>query len=355
MLQLEPINLPRTFAGKIIIAGPCSAESEEQVLLTANLLNSIGIRIFRAGIWKPRTKPGTFEGVGQVGLNWLRKVKECTGMLVATEVATSEHVRLALETGVDILWIGTRTSTNPFAVQEIADELAGKNVTVLVKNPITPDTELWVGAIERLYNAGIRNIAAIHRGFGAYGQLTYRNRPQWDIPLELHSRIKGLSIICDPSHIAGDRRFVKEICQQAMDLNMDGLIVETHVNPSVAKSDAKQQLTPDDLKAMLDSLVIGSSDSKSVEQLNVLRAKIDEIDINLLDSLARRMEIVSEIGKCKKEQNMTVFQTERYNSVLDKWKEIGSKRGLSPDFIGRLYEMIHSEAVNRQLEVLRKS
>ena len=349
-MEIRPICLPRTARDKLLIAGPCSAESERQVLDTAHQLAAMGVRMFRAGLGMPRTRPGTFEGVGEAGLPWLARVKDETGMMTATEVANAEHVHLALDAGVDMVWIGTRTSTNPFAVQEIADALRGKDVTVLVKNPITPDTALWAGAIERIWNAGIRNIGAIHRGFGAYGQMTYRNRPQWDIPLELHGRLPGLSIICDPSHIAGDRRLVQELCQQAMDLNMDGLIVEVHADPSNAKSDAKQQLTPDELGQIIDALVINDAAGKGDEQINILRAKIDEIDNNLIDSLARRMEVVAEIGKCKKAQGLTVLQTERYNAVLAKWREMGARRGLPEDFIGHIYEIIHSEAVARQFE-----
>ncbi len=350
MPRLEQTNLPRTFEGKILIAGPCSAESEEQVLQTARELSSMGIKIFRAGIWKPRTKPGTFEGVGQIGLGWMKKAKEETGMLTATEVATKQHAKLASEAGIDIVWIGARTVTNPFAVQEIADELAAKEIAVLVKNPITPDTESWIGAIERLSNAGIKNIIAVHRGFSAYGKMTYRNRQQWDIPLELRSKMPNITIICDPSHIAGDKRFIKEICQQAMDLGMDGLIVETHINPPTAKSDAKQQVTPGELKDILGALEVGLSSTKGAdEQLNALRARIDEIDANLIDALAQRMEMVCKIGEYKKERKQDAFQPQRYNEVLQKWTEAGKRSGLDPSFVARLYEIIHSEAVARQL------
>lgn len=353
-MYISPVNLPKSHENKIIIAGPCSAESESQVLGTAWQLHDIGVRIFRAGIWKPRTKPGSFEGIGEEGLPWLRKVKEETGMLVATEVATQEHVNKALEAGIDILWIGARTSANPFAVQEIADAVKGTDTTILIKNPVTPDTELWAGAIERIYNAGIRNIAAIHRGFGAYGQNTYRNRPQWDIPLELRRKIKGISIICDPSHITGRRDLIQDVCQQAMDLNMDGLIIESHISPDTALSDAMQQITPQVLSEILHSLVV-REDNKSNDQINILRTQIDEIDNTIIDAIAKRMDIACSIGKYKKDNNMTVFQTERYNSVLAKWIELGSKYNLDAEFISRIYEAIHSEAVRQQIDVIRNS
>lgn len=352
IMQINPINLPRTHKNKIIIAGPCSAESEQQIMDTATELAKAGIKIFRAGIWKPRTKPGSFEGIGEKGLEWLAKVKKQTGMMVATEVATHEHVCKALEAGVDILWIGARTSANPFAVQEIADSITDKNITVLVKNPITPDPELWAGAIERIYNAGIRNIAAIHRGFGVYGETIYRNRPQWDIPLELKRKIKGISIICDPSHISGKRELIQDVCQQAMDLNMDGLIVESHISPCSALSDAMQQITPAILSDIIDSLVI-REDNRTDEKISLLRAQIDEIDKTLINNIARRMEIARKIGEYKKNNNMTVFQSNRYNTVLEKWTETGASYGMEGEFIEKLYEMIHSEAVRQQIDVIK--
>lgn len=350
-MQINPINLPRTHKDKIIIAGPCSAESEKQVIDTAKELSKAGIRIFRAGIWKPRTKPGSFEGIGEAGLEWLRKVKETTGMMVATEVATHEHVKKALEAGIDILWIGARTSANPFAMQEIADSITDKNITVLVKNPITPDPELWAGGIERIYNAGIRNIAAIHRGFGAYGETIYRNRPQWDIPLELRRKIKGISIICDPSHISGKRELIEDVCQQAMDLNMDGLIIESHISPDTALSDAMQQITPDVLSEIIRSLVI-REDNKTDEKINLLRAQIDEIDRTIINNIARRMETARRIGLYKKDNNMTVFQSKRHNTVLEKWQEIGETYGMEKEFIEKIYEIIHSESVRQQMDII---
>ena len=352
-MRLRPIDLPRTMHGKVLIAGPCSAESEEQLLTTARRLHDMGVAILRAGVWKPRTKPGTFEGVGTVGLQWLAKAKAETGMMTATEVANAAHVAAALDAGTDILWIGTRTATDPFAVQEIADALSGHDTTVLIKNPIAPDPELWAGAIERIYNAGIRNIAAIHRGFAAYGQSTYRNRPQWDIPLELHNRLRGISIICDPSHIAGDSRLVGELCQQAMDLGMDGLIIESHCDPHAALSDARQQLTPSELDGIIGSLAIGDNACTPDERLNILRARIDEIDDSLIGLIARRMEVVAEIGEYKRTRQMTAFQDSRYHAVLDKWRDMAAKHGLPGAFVGKLYEMIHSEAINRQIDIIR--
>lgn len=351
-MVIEPLKIQHSFKNKILIAGPCSAESEEQVMQTAEGLHKAGIEIFRAGLWKPRTKPGFFEGVGERGLEWLKRVKRETGMLVATEVATEEHVRKATEAGIDILWIGARTSANPFAMQEIADSIENKDITVLVKNPVTPDTDLWIGAIERLHNAGIRNIGAIHRGFGAFGQTVYRNKPQWDIPIELRRKIKGITIICDPSHISGRRDIIQDICQQAMDLNMDGFIIESHICPDCALSDAKQQVTPEELTRILDSIIIREPD-KSDEKINILRTQIDEIDNTLIDTIARRMEVARNIGLYKKENNMTIFQSDRYSKVLEKWNEQGARHQLDENFLNKLYELIHSEAVRQQIEIIR--
>ena len=287
-MKLEPLTLPGVDTQRpIVIAGPCSAESEEQVMETAKGLADKGIKIFRAGIWKPRTKPGGFEGIGTLGLPWLKRVKQETGMLVATEVANKDHVFEALKAGIDILWIGARTTVNPFAVQEIADALKGVDIPVLIKNPVSPDLELWIGAFQRLYNAGIRRLAAIHRGFSSDDKKIYRNLPLWHIPIELRRRMPELPIFCDPSHIGGKRELVAPLCQQAMDLSFDGLIVESHCNPDCAWSDAAQQVTPDVLDYVLSLLVIRES-SQTTENLTALRHQIDSIDEQLLTTLDRK-------------------------------------------------------------------
>lgn len=300
----------------VVIAGPCSAETEEQVMETAKNLAKNGVRIFRAGIWKPRTKPGGFEGVGSVGLTWLQEVKKETGMLVATEVANKQHVEEALNAGVDVLWIGARTSANPFAMQEIADSLVGADVPVLVKNPVNPDLELWIGAMQRIYNAGIRQIGAIHRGFSAYGKHLYRNMPQWHIPIELRRRMPELTLICDPSHIGGKRELVAPLSQQAMDMGFDGLIVESHCDPDSAWSDNSQQVTPEVLNFILNMLVVRDT-TQTTESLTLLRQQIDQIDNDLLEALSKRMRISREIGQYKKEHSMPVVQTGRYDDILN--------------------------------------
>jgi chorismate mutase len=300
----------------VVIAGPCSAETEEQVMETAMDLAKNGVRIFRAGIWKPRTKPGGFEGVGSVGLTWLQEVKKETGMLVATEVANKQHVEEALNAGVDVLWIGARTSANPFAMQEIADSLVGADVPVLVKNPVNPDLELWIGAMQRIYNAGIRQIGAIHRGFSAYGKHLYRNMPQWHIPIELRRRMPELTLICDPSHIGGKRELVAPLSQQAMDMGFDGLIVESHCDPDSAWSDKSQQVTPEVLNFIINMLVVRDT-TQTTESLTLLRQQIDQIDNDLLEALSKRMRISREIGQYKKEHSMPVVQTGRYDDILN--------------------------------------
>ena len=300
IMNLEPITLPGIENKRpLVIAGPCSAETEDQVLETAKELAAQGIKIFRAGIWKPRTKPGGFEGVGSIGLPWLKRVKEETGMYVSTEVANQYHVFEALKYGVDILWIGARTAANPFSMQEIADALKGVDIPILIKNPVNPDLELWIGAVERIYNAGIRKIGVIHRGFSAYDKRIYRNLPQWHIPIELRRRFPNIPIICDPSHIGGKRDLIAPLSQQAMDLGFDGLIIESHCNPDCTWSDASQQVTPDVLAYILDMLIIRET-SQSTENLNELRRQIDELDNQLLDLLAKRMRISREIGLYKK-------------------------------------------------------
>ena len=353
-MELESILLPGIEPKRpIIIAGPCSAETEEQVMQTATELANRGIRIFRAGIWKPRTKPGGFEGVGEPGLAWLQRVKQETGMYVTTEVATAKHVEAALNAGMDILWIGARTCANPFAMQEIADALAGVDIPVLAKIPVNPDLELWIGGMERLNNAGVKRMAAIHRGFSSYDKKIYRNLPQWHIPIELRRRIPNLPIFCDPSHIGGKRELIASLSQQAMDLGFDGLIVESHCNPDCAWSDAAQQVTPDVLAYILNLLVI-RKEKQSTENLNELRTQIDECDNNIIEILAKRMRICREIGTFKKEHAMTILQTGRYNEILEKRGAQGELCGMSADFVRTIFEAIHGESVRQQMEIINK-
>ena len=352
-LELDPLHLPSDNERPFVIAGPCSAETEEQVLDTARQVAEKGCHMFRAGVWKPRTKPGGFEGNGEKALPWLKRVKEETGMLVATEVAKPEHVELCLKYGVDILWIGARTSANPFAMQDIADSLRGVDVPVFVKNPVNPDLELWVGAMERINQAGIKRMAAIHRGFSSADKKIYRNLPMWQIPIELHRRIPNLPIVCDPSHIGGRRELIAPLCQQAMDLGFDGLIVESHCNPDEAWSDAKQQVTPDVLDYILSLLVI-RDEHTTTEGLRQLRAQIDELDNQLMDLLSRRMRVCREIGQYKREHNLTVLQASRYNEILEKRGAQGSLIGISPESVARIFEEIHEESVRQQLEIVNQ-
>ena len=353
-LDLKPIELPGVEKTRpIIIAGPCSAETEEQVLTTAKQLSSKGIKIFRAGIWKPRTKPGGFEGIGVKGLEWLKEVKEETGMYTAVEVATPKHVYEAMKAGIDIMWIGARTSANPFAVQDIADTLNGMDIPVLIKNPVNPDLELWIGALERINNAGIKRLGAIHRGFSSYDKKIYRNLPQWHIPIELRRRIPQLPIFCDPSHIGGKRELIAPLCQQAMDLNLDGLIIESHCNPDSAWSDASQQVTPDVLDYILNLLVIRTG-TQSTENLKELRKQIDECDDNIVQELSKRMRISREIGTFKKEHNMTVLQSQRYGEILEKRGEQAIQCGMNADFMKKIFETIHEESIKQQMDVINK-
>ncbi len=353
-LELEPLNLPSdNERPSCVIAGPCSAESEEQVMTTAKQLAAKGCHIFRAGIWKPRTKPGGFEGNGEKALPWMQEVKKETGMLTATEVATPEHVELALKYGIDILWIGARTTANPFAIQAVADSLKGVDIPVLVKNPVSPDLELWIGGLERINRAGVKRLGAIHRGFSSADKKIYRNLPMWQIPIELHRRIPNLPLICDPSHIGGRRDLIAPLCQQAMDLGFDGLIVESHCNPDEAWSDAKQQVTPGVLDYILSLLVI-RDEHYTTEGIRQLRSQIDEIDNELMDLLAKRMRVCREIGVYKKEHNMTVLQANRYNEILEKRGAQGSLIGMSPESVARIFEEIHNESVRQQLEIVNQ-
>ena len=354
IMNLEPITLPGIENKRpLVIAGPCSAETEDQVLETAKELAAQGIKIFRAGIWKPRTKPGGFEGVGSIGLPWLKRVKEETGMYVSTEVANQYHVFEALKYGVDILWIGARTAANPFSMQEIADALKGVDIPILIKNPVNPDLELWIGAVERIYNAGIRKIGVIHRGFSAYDKRIYRNLPQWHIPIELRRRFPNIPIICDPSHIGGKRDLIAPLSQQAMDIGFDGLIIESHCNPDCAWSDASQQVTPDVLAYILDMLIIRET-SQSTENLNELRRQIDELDNQLLDLLAKRMRISREIGLYKKEHDMPILQATRYDEILNKRVEQACNMDMDGEFMKTILAAIHEESIRQQMVIINK-
>ena len=320
---------------------------------TARQLAMKGCHNFRAGVWKPRTKPGGFEGNGEKALPWMKQVKEETHMLISTEVATPEHVELALKYDMDILWIGARTTANPFAMQALADALKGVDIPVFVKNPVNPDLELWIGAMERLNQAGIKRLGAIHRGFSSFEQKIYRNAPMWQIPIELHRRIPDLPIICDPSHIGGRRELIAPLCQQAMDLGFDGLIVESHCEPDKAWSDAKQQVTPEVLDYILGLLII-RDEHVTTEGITQMRKKIDELDNQLMELLAKRMTVCREIGHYKKAHNMTVLQASRYNEILEKRGVQGSLTGMSPEFVARVFESIHEESVRQQIEIINK-
>jgi chorismate mutase len=337
-----------------LIAGPCSAETEEQTLKSAHELNRLGIQVFRAGIWKPRTRPNSFEGVGSKGLKWLKKVKKETGMLTSTEVANVKHVYESLRAGVDILWIGARTSANPFAMQELADALQGMDIPVFVKNPVNPDADLWLGAIERLQKAGISRIGAIHRGFSSFDHSIYRNPPSWQIPIELKRRIPDLPIICDPSHIGGKRELLQSISQKAMDLNYDGLMIESHPDPDNAWSDAQQQVSAASLQVIIESLVLRQvkPEGISYDTLEDLRFKIDKYDNELLDILQKRMEVAESIGAYKKKSNMTILQPNRWEEVVENSLVKGRKRDLSDRFTSKIFKAIHEESISKQTAIM---
>ncbi len=340
-----------------VIAGPCSAESPEQLLAVAMALKNNGIDLMRAGVWKPRTRPNSFEGYGPKAFEWIKVVKAHTQMRFAIEVATADHVELALKEDIDLLWIGARTTVNPFTVQEIADALKGVNKPVLVKNPINPELALWLGAIERIYKAGIKRVGAIHRGFSSYQQSKYRNQPYWQIPLSLKSQFPDLPLIGDPSHIAGKRSFIQEISQKAMDLGYDGLMIETHPDPENALSDAQQQLTPAALEQLLADLRVSKRSSNNtlfVNQLEGLREKIDNLDQELIDTLATRMKLVEKIGEYKKDNNVTVFQLERWQEIIQSRPEWGQKQSLNYDFIAELFKIIHDESIRLQTDIVNK-
>ncbi|ATA83940.1 bifunctional 3-deoxy-7-phosphoheptulonate synthase/chorismate mutase type II [Capnocytophaga sputigena] len=340
----------------VVIAGPCSAETEEQVLKIAHSLKNTDVSFFRAGIWKPRTRPGMFEGVGALGLQWLQRVKEETGLKTATEVANKDHVKLALEHDIDMLWIGARSTVSPFIIQEIADELEGTDKIILVKNPVNPDLPLWIGALERLQRAGIKNLGVIHRGFSTYEKTKYRNIPEWQLVIELQNKFPNLPIICDPSHITGKRDLIFDVSQTALDLNFEGLMIETHCNPDAAWSDAAQQVTPERLVEIMNDLRIrktSTSEEDYVSQLGNLRSRIDIIDEQLLDLLKKRMDIADEIGGLKKTNNVAILQNTRWHEILGKMILEGEQRNLSEEFVIQVFKAIHQESINRQERVVR--
>ena len=349
---LDDLNLDHP----LVIAGPCSAETESQVLQIAHDLKNSDVSIFRAGIWKPRTRPGNFEGVGSIGLKWLQKVKKETGLLITTEVANANHVKIALDHDVDVLWIGARSTVSPFIVQEIADALQNTDKIVLLKNPVNPDLSLWYGGIERLYSANIKKLGVIHRGFSTYSKTKFRNNPEWQIPIELQNKFPDLPLICDPSHICGRRDIIEETSQKALDLNFDGLMIETHNDPDNAWSDASQQITPKTLIKIMKDLVIRkeSVEEKSfIKELENLRVKIDDADSQILDILGDRMKVSAEIGKIKKRQNVAILQSSRWNNILKKMISDGKAKGLSEDFILKIFKAIHQESINHQEKILK--
>lgn len=357
-LELVPLNEWGFFhlpPRPCVIAGPCSAESPDQVMATAKGLKDIGINVFRAGIWKPRTHPGSFEGVGVEGLRWLQQVKRELGMKVCTEVASERHVFECLKYGVDMVWLGARTTANPFLVQEIAEALRDTDIPVLVKNPVNPDIDLWIGALERLNREGVKKLGVIQRGFSSFEKINYRNAPQWQISIELRSRYPQLPFFCDPSHLAGDRKYLQEISQRAMDLGLEGLMVESHCNPSCALSDAKQQLAPEDLIQMLRSLVVRDNDSEDADYRNnigALRARIDVLDETIVRTLSERMKVSREIGEQKRRNNIAIVQASRWDEVLEKVVSDGEAKGLSREFVVNVFNAIHEASVNEQNKIL---
>lgn len=358
-LELESIKtwLPG-IERPLIISGPCSAETEEQTVATAKQLAATGkVHVLRAGIWKPRTRPGQFEGAGEDGLKWLVEAKKQTGLPITTEVATPEHVDLCLKYDVDILWVGARTTVNPFSVQGIADALKGVDIPVMVKNPVNPDLELWLGGLERLNKAGIKKLAAIHRGFSSSDKGPFRNAPMWNMGIELKTRVPELDIICDPSHIAGNRDLIPLICQKALDLDMAGLMIESHIHPDAAWSDAKQQITPAVLGEMIDHLVVrtATSDNKSFKDtLTILREQIDQLDDEIMQKLASRMKISEKIGQYKKENNVTILQVSRWEEIIQTRITLGKAMGLNNEFSKNLLKLIHEESIQVQTKIMNK-
>ncbi|MDB5136105.1 MAG: 3-deoxy-7-phosphoheptulonate synthase [Mucilaginibacter sp.] len=358
-LNVQPLeSWIKTGKEPLLIAGPCSAETEEQLVATAHLLAKTGrVSALRAGIWKPRTRPGEFEGIGSIGLQWLKRAKDETGLPTAVEVATAKHVDEALKAGVDILWVGARSTVNPFTVQEIADALKGVDVPVMVKNPVNPDLSLWIGALERINNAGITKLAAIHRGFSSHEKTAFRNEPMWDLAISLKTHAPQLPIICDPSHICGNRELIGYISQKALDLDMQGLMIESHIDPSVAWTDAKQQLTPSDLVEVIERLTLRKPEIKGAELQDILgglRNQIDKIDDLVFQKMAERMKIVEKIGNYKKENGITILQVNRWDEILNKRTAFAKALNLSTEFAEKLLELIHSESIRKQTEIMNK-
>jgi len=358
-LNIQPLgSWIKTSSEPLLIAGPCSAETEDQLVATAHLLAKTGkVSALRAGIWKPRTRPGEFEGIGSIGLQWLRRAKEETGLPITVEVATAKHVEEALNAGVDILWVGARSTVNPFTVQEIADALKGVDVPVMVKNPVNPDLSLWVGAIERINNAGITKLAAIHRGFSSYEKTAFRNEPMWDIAIQLKTLAPELPLICDPSHISGNRDLIGYISQKALDLDMQGLMIESHIDPTVAWTDAKQQVTPAALAELVGHLTLRKPEIKNSDlkdKLAELRNQIDKIDDLVIQKMAERMQIVEQIGNYKKQNNITILQVNRWDEILRKSVNYGKALKLREEFTEKLLELIHAESIRKQTEIMNK-
>jgi chorismate mutase len=358
-LNIQPLDTwIKTGKEPLLIAGPCSAETEDQLVATAHLLKNTGrVSALRAGIWKPRTRPGEFEGIGSIGLEWLKRAKEETGLPTAVEVATAKHVEEALKAGVDILWVGARSTANPFTVQEIADALKGVDIPVMVKNPVNPDISLWIGALERINNAGITKLAAIHRGFSSYEKSAFRNEPMWDIAIHLKTLAPHLPLICDPSHISGNRELIGYVSQKALDLDMQGLMIESHIDPSVAWTDAKQQVTPTALAELIDRLTLRKPETGNAQvndKLSELRNNIDKIDDLIIQKMAERMKIAEQIGTYKKDNNITILQVNRWDEILTKRINYGKALNLSPDFTEKLLELIHAESIRKQTEIMNK-
>ncbi|RVU02577.1 3-deoxy-7-phosphoheptulonate synthase [Mucilaginibacter limnophilus] len=356
-LNIQPLSTwLNTGKEPLVIAGPCSAETEDQLVATAHLLAKTGkVSALRAGIWKPRTRPGEFEGIGSIGLEWLKRAKEETGLPTAIEVATGKHVEEALKSGVDILWVGARSTVNPFTVQEIADALQGVDVPVMVKNPVNPDLSLWIGALERINRAGITKLAAIHRGFSSFGNTTFRNEPMWDLAISLKTHAPELPIINDPSHITGNRDLIGYVAQKAFDLDMQGVMIESHIDPAVAWTDAKQQVTPAALADIIDNITLRKPDVKSAEvsdKLAELRAKIDKIDDLVIQKVAERMNIAEQIGQYKKDNDITILQVNRWEEILQKRIPYANALKLSAEFTEKLLELVHAESIRRQAEIL---
>jgi len=355
-LKLEKFSLPGIeFKRPFIVSGPCSAETETQVLETARRLVIHNVSIFRAGIWKPRTRPDSFEGLGSVALPWLKKVREETGLYTTTEVANAWHVKEAIDNGIDILWIGARTTANPFAIQELANAIKGLDIPIFIKNPINPDIELWIGAIERFNKAGIKQIVAVHRGFSSYGVSLFRNIPQWEIPIELKRRIPDIPLLTDPSHICGKRELLLGVSQKAMDLNFDGLFIESHIDPENALSDKDQQITPEELGELLNHLVLRKTkitNHRLIDTLTELRKQIDSFDDEMMRIFEKRMKISEVIGENKKKSNITILQPQRWNEILEKRIKMGTRMGLSQEFVAKIFRAIHQESINRQNKVM---